>query len=182
MRSVAGTRSTDPSTSPSRSRRRELPDPEILGPFRRVTALAVAERHSYDPKVGVLVQVAIVPGGQFAQLQNQKSGDALEITAVQGLIDTGADSTCIAPSLINQLGLKPIGKIQTVGVTGEPTPMNQYTVDLALRFGAQVLGIGNLAVSEFSNESPIFQVLIGRDIICRGVLTMDFSGRFSFSV
>ena len=27
-----------------------------------------------------------------------------------------------------------------------------------------------------------FQALIGRDIICKGMLTLDFAGRFTFSM
>ena len=135
---------------------------------------------TYDIAVGVLLQVAIVPGGRLNELQSQVS-DSLNAAAVQGLMDTGADVTCISPAVVEQAGLMPVGKIQSVGVTGT-SPMNQYTVGILLRFGAQAIGLDNLTVVEFRGESPNFQVLIGRDIICRGVLTMDFNGRFSFSV
>ena len=37
-------------------------------------------------------------------------------------------------------------------------------------------------VTEFTSSSTAYDMLVGRDIICRGVFTMDFSGRFSFSV
>ena len=33
-----------------------------------------------------------------------------------------------------------------------------------------------------SNSTTAYDMLVGRDIICQGVLTMDFSGRFSFSI
>ena len=37
-------------------------------------------------------------------------------------------------------------------------------------------------VGTFLHNPPPFQVLTGRDIICQGVLNMDFSGRFTFSI
>lgn len=51
-----------------------------------------------------------------------------------------------------------------------------------LMVGNQALHIQNLEVPEFSPGPSAYQVLIGRDIICQGVLTVDFSGRFTFSV
>ena len=51
-----------------------------------------------------------------------------------------------------------------------------------LSFGSQSIVVGNLEVCEFDPGQAPFQVLIGRDIICQGVLTMDFSGRFTFSI
>ena len=51
-----------------------------------------------------------------------------------------------------------------------------------LSFGAQSIAVANLDVCEFDPGQAPFQVLIGRDIICQGVLTMDFAGRFTFSI
>ena len=60
--------------------------------------------------------------------------------------------------------------------------MNQYSIDLLLQFGGISMSIPNHVATEFSSDSLAYDVLIGRDIICRGVLTMDFSGHFSFSI
>ena len=118
-------------------------------------------------------------------MQNQNSAGSktlnLQAAAVGGLIDTGADATCISPAVAKHVGLKPMGKIHTVGVTGA-SAMNQYKVDLLLQFGPSTIAMPNLLVGEFTIPSTNFEVLIGRDIICQGVLTMDFSGRFSFLV
>ena len=61
-------------------------------------------------------------------------------------------------------------------------PVNAYHVDLMPSFGAQSIAVANLNVCEFDPGRAPFQVLIGRDIICQGVLTMDFAGRFTFSI
>ncbi|HVN29275.1 MAG TPA: hypothetical protein VMT64_12345, partial [Candidatus Binataceae bacterium] len=60
---------------------------------------------------------------------------------------------------------------------------NQYLVDLALVFGTGAMFVPNIQVGEFNaNASSAFQILIGRDIICRGLLTMSFDGHFSFAL
>ena len=61
--------------------------------------------------------------------------------------------------------------------------MNQYMIDLLLQFGQNSIAITEHMVAEFtSNSTTAYDMLVGRDIICQGVLTMDFSGRFSFSI
>jgi len=129
----------------------------------------------YDPAVGVLLQVAVLPGGT---LEQSPQGEA---PVFSGLLDTGADVTCISDRVVSLLGLQPTGKGQVVGVTGTGVS-NQYLVDLLLQFGNQHIGIPDHSVSAFGAGSPFFDVLIGRDIICKGVLTIDFAGRFTFSV
>ena len=138
----------------------------------------------YDPAVGVLLQVAVLPGGHLNQAMQSTSGeDPVNVKGapVSGLMDTGADRTCISPNLAQSLNLPPIGKIPVSGATGAST-MNQYMIDLLLQFGQHSLLISNHTVTEFTAQSPIYDMLIGRDIICQGVFTMDFSGRFSFSI
>jgi hypothetical protein len=62
-------------------------------------------------------------------------------------------------------------------------PARQYFVDLALLFGASALFASNSQVVEFvSAPNSPFQILVGRDIICRGVLTLSFDGHFTFSL
>ena len=129
----------------------------------------------YDPTVGVLLQVAVLPGGTFEQ---QPEGEA---RVFSGLVDTGADVTCISDKVVGFLDLQPTGKVQMVGATGSDA-VNQYLVDLLLQFGTQHIGIPDHRAASFKAGSPHYDVLIGRDILCKGVLTMDFAGRFTFSV
>ena len=141
---------------------------------------------NYDTNVGVLLQVGLVPGGRVEEIHEHPrfSTNArvqLSGTGAQALVDTGASLTSISPGLAAHLALAPLGKIEIQGATGS-IPVNTYFVDLILSFGAQSLIVGNLNVCEFDPGQAPFQVLIGRDIICRGVLTMDFGGRFTFSI
>ena len=141
---------------------------------------------SYDAKIGILLQVGLLPGGtvEAAHQQTETIGTErprLTGTGVQALVDTGASQTSISPQLATQLALRPRGKVTIQGATGS-TPVNAYHVDLILGFGAQSIAVANLNVCEFDPGRAPFQVLIGRDIICQGVLTMDFAGRFTFSM
>ena len=129
----------------------------------------------YDPTVGILLQVAVLPGGT---LEQQSEGKA---PVFAGLVDTGADVTCISNKVADFLNLEPSGKLQIVGATG-PGSVNQYLVDVLLQFGTQHIGIPDHRAATFGPGSPHYDVLIGRDIICQGVLTVDFAGRFTFSV
>ena len=141
---------------------------------------------AYDPKVGILLQVKLFPGGavQAAHRQARTSNDEqaqLTGAGAQALIDTGASQTSISPQLAAHLAIPPRGKIKVRGATGA-MPVNSYHVDLMLSFGPQSIVAPGLDVCEFDPGSAPFQVLIGRDILCRGVLTMDFDGHFTFSL
>lgn len=65
----------------------------------------------------------------------------------------------------------------------QAVPVNIYLVDLILTFGAAVFVVSGAQVMEFVplGGSP-FQILVGRDLICRGTLTMSFDGHFTFSI
>ena len=83
--------------------------------------------------------------------------------------------------LAKALQLPPRGKTTVNGATGSQV-VNTYSVDLVLSFGGNSIGVGNLEVCEFNPGQAQFQALIGRDVLCQGVLTMDFTGRFTFSI
>jgi hypothetical protein len=60
-------------------------------------------------------------------------------------------------------------------------PVNVYLADLILPFGDAGYVTPSAQVMEFvPPPGGPFQILIGRDIICRGSLTMSFDGHFTF--
>jgi Aspartyl protease len=128
----------------------------------------------YDPKIGPLINVALLPPGSF------KPGTQLKASGFPALIDTGASGSCISPDVATQLHLTQIGKRPMISATHE-TPMNIYLVDLILPFGGTAIALNSVQVSEFHTptNSP-FKVIIGRDIICKGTLTISFDGHFTF--
>jgi hypothetical protein len=130
----------------------------------------------FDPGIGPLINIGIIPAGVFTPSYSEK------ITTFPALIDTGASVTCISQNVAQSVGLQPIGMRPMVSAT-HSVPVNVYLVDLFLPFGAAGFIVQGAQVMEFFPEgSAPFQMLLGRDIICRGTLTLSFDGHFTFSL
>lgn len=146
---------------------------------------------SYNPNVGAIVQVAIMP---LEQVQNSDGtpkhpGDGSNIKFFNALIDTGASCTCVSSNAAKQAKLKVIGKAPMAGATGV-NHQNKYAFAVGFMINARQDASGkinsDLSVQvvngmEFDNQSGGFDVLLGRDIICRGVLNMSYDGHYSLS-
>lgn len=130
----------------------------------------------FDPSIGPLINVGVLAGGTLTPT----SVSSAQVAAFPALIDTGASVTCISPGIAQSLGLQPLGMRPVVSAT-QAVPANVYLVDLLLPFGNTVFFILGTQVLEFSSAggSP-FQILIGRDIICRGTLVISPDGHFTF--
>jgi len=131
---------------------------------------------SFDRSLGVVIQLGVVPSGtDLAQLGSNAR-------LFPALLDTGASATCISPLVVSALGLAPIGKRPMVSATGA-VPKNVYLVHLLVPFGQVAHFVRDAQVMEFdADQNTPFQILIGRDIICQGALTMSFDGHFTFSL
>jgi hypothetical protein len=142
---------------------------------------------NYNPAVGIIVQVAILPQSQLSALQTSTPpASAPNITMFAALLDTGASVTCISKNVVQALGLQPSGKTSMSGSTGAQT-VDQYAFLVGFIFGAQQAPTGTvsgqLSVNlvqgcEFTSHGFGFDVLIGRDILCKGTLNMSFDGHF----
>ena len=86
---------------------------------------------NYDPAVGILVQVAIVPFPKIALLQNTaNAGQAPpDLHVAMALVDTGASVTCVSKKAAQDAGLIPSGKTTMSGSTGQNT-VDQFTFGL----------------------------------------------------
>jgi hypothetical protein len=132
----------------------------------------------FEPGVGVLINVVVLPSGTLTP------GGAITapLTAFPALIDTGATVTCISPQVIQAVGLQPIGMRPMTSAT-QSIPVNVYLVDLILPFGNAGHAIPSTQVMEFvGNGAAPFQILVGRDLLCRGTFTLSFDGHFTFSL
>ena len=133
----------------------------------------------YDPDVGVLIQVGVVSAGSLKVAPGQQQ---LNITQAQALLDTGASGTCISPSVAQAVGLQPVGKRNMSSAT-HTVPMNLFLVDFLVPFGNHAHAVRSMQVMEFAIDSGSpYQILLGRDIICRGSLSMSFDGHYTFSL
>ena len=95
------------------------------------------------------------------------------------LVDTGATNSCIGSDLAEKMELQPDGLIEVRGVHGKK-PSKLYTVGLAIPDIGFVLP--GLSVCEIDTTGSSYDVLLGMDILTRGVLTMDFGGNFVFCI
>jgi hypothetical protein len=104
---------------------------------------------------------------------------------VEALIDTGASDTYIERSVAEDLDLDPIGEVVVHGVTSGDAPGRGivYRVRL-LHAGAPAVDLSPatrvIAVDDLGRFGC--QLLLGRDLLARGVLVYDGpAGRFAFA-
>jgi len=142
----------------------------------------------YNPKVGPLLQVAIFPLG--VDPKTASASTPLNLSLYMALVDTGASCTCITDKIIKAVGLNPIGKTQVGGVHGAGTT-NSYQFQLGLVFpqsqaptGTVVADVSMFQINgiEFKPTGGGFDVLLGRDVLCRGAFSMSFDGHAILSV
>ncbi len=99
------------------------------------------------------------------------------------IVDTGATMTCVNESILQGLGLNPIG-IVLAGTASGPTPQNIYPARLvfpAEGFGIDFQGVAGVNLAgQMIPLNPPQQViaLIGRNILERWVLTWNGPGGF----
>lgn len=146
----------------------------------------------YDPNVGPLIPVFIWAPNFKPPAQAQISpGDALKMQQHVALIDTGASCTCVSQKVIQAAGLQPSGK-QLASHAHGSVPTNAYQFQVVFAFPqaapipsgvmqAQLIAFPVNGI-EFIPPSGLFDVLLGRDVLCRGVFSMSFDGRAILSL
>ena len=96
---------------------------------------------------------------------------------VMGLIDTGANCTCIDPSVLDFLHLIPtnITPISTPSTDGTPLDCYGYEVSLTLNGLGRNYTIKHIEVigAPVKQHGENFAVLIGRDVLKKGVLVYN---------
>ena len=113
---------------------------------------------SYNSAKGILLQVGICPGGTLANAKNLKPGqstDSLKGRMLNGLVDTGAEKTCISSTAAQSIQLSPVSKISMQGATGY-NQMNQYRIDLVLQLDKVSVSLSNFLVIEHAANSAFF--------------------------
>jgi hypothetical protein len=146
---------------------------------------------NYNPAAGVLLQVGILPQSQLSMIQTAvpAGSNPTNITMFSALLDTGASVTCISKNVVQKLGLQPSGKTQMSGSTGANT-VDQYAFVVGFMFGIQQTATGAYSGQlnahlvqgcEFVHHGFGFDVLIGRDILCKGSFTLTFDGHYALA-
>jgi hypothetical protein len=132
----------------------------------------------FDPKMGVGIEVIVAPPA------HSTPGADMPPLAVPrlALIDTGTTTTIIAPQVVQELGLQPTGKMRALVGTMQSGPVQTYCVTLILPMHGDAGVFPALEVLEAPLDDGSIQVLLGLDILCRGVFTMSCDGHFTFSL
>ncbi|WP_224796723.1 aspartyl protease family protein [Pandoraea sputorum] len=99
------------------------------------------------------------------------------------LIDTGASSTCIDPSVLEPLGLTPTGQteVHTPSTNGTPHVCNLYDVQLLVPGQTGIEApfiIPAMPVTESHLASQGITGLIGRDVLSKCVLVYNGAANF----
>ncbi len=133
----------------------------------------------FDPAVGVLLNVGVHRPGTVQPTTVQQTPIPPFFPA---LADTGASMTCISPAVARAVGATPFG-MRTIGsATQHAVAANTYLVDLGIMF-AGLFWFPAIQVLEFTPPSSgPYQLLLGRDILCQGILSVSLDGHFSFSI
>ncbi len=105
---------------------------------------------------------------------------------VSMMIDTGASSTCVDPTVLKALNLTPTGSVsvQTPSTSGNPVMLDQYDVGLTVfaHVTQHPLKHEYMPVICSELQSQGFQVLLGRDVLSGCLLNWDgLGGSFSLA-
>ncbi len=127
---------------------------------------------------GALLNVQLDIGTFYREALISLGTPAPQPFVAQGLVDTGASSTCINPEVIRALGISPKGttSIVTPSTGNDSMTVNEYDVNLSIysTLSEPPCRIQNLSVMEstlFARQG--FHVLIGRDVLARCLLIYD---------
>jgi len=155
---------------------------------------------TFNPRIGPLITLFLTPPAVLQGSVRSSAAAAQQaqssVHATVALVDTGASITSVTASFAQQVALPLIGKRPT-GTAGGVVAANVYLADVTIPFTASPSGpaaqplssmnvaavtIPDISVLEFQYSSPHFQMLLGRDILCRGVFTISFDNHFTFSL
>lgn len=116
-------------------------------------------------------------------------GDQNDMHVFNGLLDTGASRTCMSVREVSNVSLVLTGKIQILRVTGTKL-INEYRFGIGFLIAkapqptAEITSQWEMMPihgSFFDGSGSGFDVLIGRDFLCQGIITMSFDDHVTFS-
>jgi len=140
---------------------------------------------NYNPKVGPLINVAVMKWDPTVSVP-----DVRVLNQFQTLVDTGASCTCISDHVIEKCELEATGIVPMTGATGT-AQVDQFSFAVGFIFPRNQDASGSVDLD--MNVQPVqglrfhkgigdFDVLLGRDIICRGAFSLSFDGHFILSI
>lgn len=131
-------------------------------------------------EVGPILEISVGPTAKLRQVLARKNEPIPPAQRVIALIDTGAAKTLLTPTVIQALGISPIGatRISTPATT-EPVLVRQFDVSLVL---PDEVTVESATCIEAALGGQPVQCLIGRDILQHGVLVyIGYANQFTLS-
>lgn len=129
---------------------------------------------------GPIVEVVIGPGRAFVEELSAKGQPVPAPVRAIAMIDTGASGTVISPTIVQSLGLQPVGVAQmSTPSTHQPVQASIFNINLDFPHGVT---INDAAAIEAPLSGQHIQCLVGRDILQHGVLVyVGYINQFTLS-
>ncbi|MEQ1494339.1 MAG: hypothetical protein ABL912_01075 [Novosphingobium sp.] len=142
-----------------------------------------------------IVRVALISAMQSSEpISGSPSGSSLQTIECRALLDTGADGTSVCASVARVAGLRYLGKRPVVGIGGQnyhrtwATRIGFFLDEAAEEIGNPLSSHGNLFVLQEPvlavqiPDNSWFEIIIGRDILCKGTFIMRPDGSFELDL
>ena len=136
---------------------------------------------NYDPRKGPIIDVSVSRNYDF-----KKSNNSNSLRRYKALLDTGASGTCVSIKVINDLSLKHVGfcDMRSASEANKKCRVFRAVVSFIFESSHQQKTIKanryfGLDTLEANFEDKPYDLLIGTNIISRGVLLMKFNS-FNF--
>lgn len=139
-----------------------------------------------DKNNRVLIKVGIRHFEPLSPVEGQSHTVSLNFRECTALVDTGARRTCVTEKIAQDLNMRRIGEVEVWNVKRAErhwTYLFQVAIwpDSADGTPLPPYGIGDEIEGIDVGNHPYFDVLIGMDIISRGTLLIEKSGKFSMT-
>ena len=131
----------------------------------------------FDPQKGVIIPVFIATAKDTVAIDDEKDKEKYTKTLPKFgcLIDTGASRSCVSERLAEKLKLKSLGAIQIL-TASEKVRMKIYSVTLIIPMVNSFRIFEKIEVAEYGGGKS-HDVLLGRDILMKGIFQTDWNGQ-----
>jgi hypothetical protein len=132
-------------------------------------------------QVGPVAEVLLSPPQALAQVLRGQGQPVPAPVRVMAMVDTGASGTVIAPAILAQLGLQPVG-VTNMSTPSTTAPVQARLFNVDLTFLTNNVAVQGVVAIEAPLGGQHIQCLVGRDILQHGVLVyIGYINQFTLS-